>query len=591
MTGSCSNRYLKSIIMMATVLLFIAANKTIVNAAEITSHVDYFLCDGMLETDMYITANDGNNIHAHVLKISKDAGIKVKVSTKQYYKKRKDADSRKKASKAWSIGDWGFSKIDEQAFDYESAPDTTGSVVAGINGDFYYLWNKGNGITYGTLIMEGNTIKRTKDYPFFAVTKDGKYVIREGSSSTCDVLEAVSGSNIIVSNGKVIPHGDDSLQPRMAIGLTDNGDIIAVNIEGRLMDSKGATLKETAGIMKSLGSVNAINLDGGGSANFYTKRAGEKKISVKNEPSEGFVRTLSSSVLFVRDRDERVLNQSQKVTSPKKNKRVLYQSEDEVYHYRPGFKRVKGFKNINSDMFLFDKKGNGMTANVKIGKDIYQYKNGLLINCTDKNAGKIYVGYCGASKDMENLLYAYNNGSGTLNIGVNPYGSGSGKMMSNDTSRGSAPWYSKRGDIRAIFVGKGVTNIGEYFYYTSKGRALDGSKPVKSKLTSISLPSTLTTISSHAFINAARLTNVEVPGSVRKIGTEAFKGSGKGYLRFNSKKLPKANKGALLHSKFERIIVGDRSLCDYLDVGSELRKHESKVINNGFGMLPITVYK
>ena len=54
--------------------------------------------------------------------------------------------------------------------------------------------------------------------------------------------------------------------PRTMAGLTNAGKILLVAIDGRHFDhSVGASFKEEAGVMRALGAVEAVNLDGGGS--------------------------------------------------------------------------------------------------------------------------------------------------------------------------------------------------------------------------------------------------------------------------------------------------------------------------------------
>ena len=55
--------------------------------------------------------------------------------------------------------------------------------------------------------------------------------------------------------------------PRTAVGISeDESRVYFAVIEGRQAASRGATMEETARIMKGLGSWNAVNLDGGGSS-------------------------------------------------------------------------------------------------------------------------------------------------------------------------------------------------------------------------------------------------------------------------------------------------------------------------------------
>lgn len=58
-----------------------------------------------------------------------------------------------------------------------------------------------------------------------------------------------------------------SRQPRTAIGVTGNGKLILMVVDGRSSNgSAGLTLSEVAGFMMTLGVKQAINLDGGGSS-------------------------------------------------------------------------------------------------------------------------------------------------------------------------------------------------------------------------------------------------------------------------------------------------------------------------------------
>ena len=57
--------------------------------------------------------------------------------------------------------------------------------------------------------------------------------------------------------------------PRTAIGYTKDNDLILLTADGREGSSVGLTLNELAYFMKSLGCVNAINLDGGSSTVMY----------------------------------------------------------------------------------------------------------------------------------------------------------------------------------------------------------------------------------------------------------------------------------------------------------------------------------
>ena len=78
--------------------------------------------------------------------------------------------------------------------------------------------------------------------------------------------------------------------PRTALGLTKDGDLLLVVVDGRQSTSAGLTLLELALFMQELGAVDALNLDGGGSS--------EMVISDKviNNPSDGHERMVGDAL-------------------------------------------------------------------------------------------------------------------------------------------------------------------------------------------------------------------------------------------------------------------------------------------------------
>ncbi len=80
--------------------------------------------------------------------------------------------------------------------------------------------------------------------------------------------------------------------PRTACGITNNNHIIFVVIEGRNTRSAGMTLNELAKFLLSLGSIQAINLDGGGSSEIVI---GDKII---NQLPGGTERGIANAVLI-----------------------------------------------------------------------------------------------------------------------------------------------------------------------------------------------------------------------------------------------------------------------------------------------------
>ena len=61
---------------------------------------------------------------------------------------------------------------------------------------------------------------------------------------------------------------------RTAVGVTADGKIVLFICDGRIDASQGAYIKELGPIMKSIGCVHAMNLDGGGSTGMWLSGAG-----------------------------------------------------------------------------------------------------------------------------------------------------------------------------------------------------------------------------------------------------------------------------------------------------------------------------
>lgn len=93
-----------------------------------------------------------------------------------------------------------------------------------------------------------------------------------------DVNHIISGGPYLIKNGDI--YVDMTAQklgsiggrnPRTAIGYTRDNHLIMLTADGREGSSIGLTLVELANLMKELGCVNAMNLDGGGSTVMFVK--------------------------------------------------------------------------------------------------------------------------------------------------------------------------------------------------------------------------------------------------------------------------------------------------------------------------------
>ena len=181
------------------------------------------------------------------------------------------------------------------------------SVIAGTNGDFFAISTDCH--PSGLCIKQGKLLNEPNGRPWFGITETGEAVIckpEEYYIKYKDVLvEAVGGSHLILRDGFYYPVDESSdfvytRHPRTSVGVTADNKLILLVVDGRNKSySNGASLVDLAYIMASLGAIDAINLDGGGSSSFvtYTQAGG---YTVRNSPSDGGLRRVYNSLVLVK---------------------------------------------------------------------------------------------------------------------------------------------------------------------------------------------------------------------------------------------------------------------------------------------------
>ena len=118
-----------------------------------------------------------------------------------------------------------------------------------------------------------------------------------------DAIHIVGAGPRLVMGGQVYVTADEESfpnnisvgrAPRAAFGVTMYGDYIFAVVDGRQAHSRGCTLQEWADILvNQFGAVDAINLDGGGSAELIVKG------NIVNSPSDGKERPVASALMIV----------------------------------------------------------------------------------------------------------------------------------------------------------------------------------------------------------------------------------------------------------------------------------------------------
>ncbi|MDY0323256.1 MAG: phosphodiester glycosidase family protein [Candidatus Carbobacillus sp.] len=154
--------------------------------------------------------------------------------------------------------------------------------IAAVNANgFHDPEGHGNGgIPLGIIIADGkimNTPFGGADVPDYiaGLTRDGKLVTGVYSAHkllSMGVMHAGGFKPQLIVNGqKMITKGDGGwgIGPRAAIAQREDGAILFIVIEGRQIQSLGATLKDVQDLLYDRGAVQAMALDGGSSAIMY----------------------------------------------------------------------------------------------------------------------------------------------------------------------------------------------------------------------------------------------------------------------------------------------------------------------------------
>jgi hypothetical protein len=125
-----------------------------------------------------------------------------------------------------------------------------------------------------------------KIFPFTAVSKNflavpSDYGARHNklhpSLKKWKQKTAIGGGPVLVQNGEIRITNEEELKftgkaindkhPRTCMGYTHDGHLIIMAIQGRFPGiAEGATLEQEAKLLKDLGCIEALNLDGGGSS-------------------------------------------------------------------------------------------------------------------------------------------------------------------------------------------------------------------------------------------------------------------------------------------------------------------------------------
>ena len=200
----------------------------------------------------------------------------------------------------------------------------SGAVVA-INGTFYNMKEPYNCVTYfkknGVLCYDNTEEMEQRDNAAVAITSKGVPFIEVADAANPGGVvenqawpEMIDAPNVVASGPVLLADGEESYlkegsfnskrHPRSAVGIKGK-KVYLVAVDGRSAEyAQGVTLWEFADIMRFIGAVDAINLDGGGSTTLYVE--GENGTGIVNHPSDNKKfdhegeRHVVNSILFIK---------------------------------------------------------------------------------------------------------------------------------------------------------------------------------------------------------------------------------------------------------------------------------------------------
>ena len=150
------------------------------------------------------------------------------------------------------------------------------AIIAMNAGGFYDPnWNGNGALPHGTVISNGKVVSDYVDANmgggFIGFNDENKLILGNMSKEAAvnmGIRDAVEFGPFLIVNGKrsfIRGNGGWGVAPRSAIGQRQDGIVLFLAINGRLVNSIGADMVDLCDVMERYGAYNAANLDGGSS--------------------------------------------------------------------------------------------------------------------------------------------------------------------------------------------------------------------------------------------------------------------------------------------------------------------------------------
>lgn len=203
---------------------------------------------------------------------------------------------------------------------------------------------------------------------------------------------AAGGVNYLLKDGKVNDYNNSVLgrQPRSAIGFDkEQKTAYLVTVDGRGTESIGVRQSELAEILIEIGCFNAVNLDGGGSAEMVVKFSANNEYTVVNNPSDGKERIMVSGFgafnLYPESSEIKHIEISVPQDGYFKNQQIKYEVKAYNKYYIP----------VDIDRALFRVSTTGLNGKIGNGEVVF----------TESGKGIIKMNYKALEASAEVMIY------------------------------------------------------------------------------------------------------------------------------------------------------------------------------------------
>ncbi len=264
---------------------------------SVISKNEYTLAPGATETEMILNNTDGSRRQiVHVMEVDpKNDNLMVLPG---YYGIDK-LDPENLSDNTY----WTDKQLTQTVAYYE---DTLGyNVVGAMNTALAYDSNA----PYGYMVYEGVQLGSPEVHKnaqtYLAIDWDGNCELRSMATPLTGNERTAIPANFgwLVKDGELVTKTVErttSPASRSMIGIKADGTLVFCQVDGRIAPAAvGLSNYEMGEMMLSLGCVNAVNCDGGGSSTFVTKREGEEEGTMRSIPSDGSERPTINSVVIV----------------------------------------------------------------------------------------------------------------------------------------------------------------------------------------------------------------------------------------------------------------------------------------------------